>query len=376
MVTKREQVAIERELNSYSTVANYIYTDIAEKFLDCDMDVLALFFGNQTGKGALVVFNYILRIMGYHPVPRKNILYYECKNEHYYSPADVSNMNLGTEPLLQLHSDKYICPKCKEKLNPKIREGAHRIIRFASQNMPGSETTTKGKGVRAVSSSTGETRNTQYIELMKWLPPHLLRDKKISVRDATQRIIDPYPTGMDIIIEYMSFNQMTQSGAGHQRLSCWCDELPSKEFFDEQIPRLLAVEGGDLILSYTVTKEVGYLFDLIWTRAKKIYRSKTVVDFFKKERHEILPLEEETDSEFDIAVFHGSTFDNPTLKPDRVRKMMKLLHDDCENDDVMNMRLYCIFSEITSYVFPGFNQRVHVINGNKYFTNTGEVILN
>ncbi|HDY67163.1 hypothetical protein LCGC14_0771870 [marine sediment metagenome] len=368
---------VKEELNKYLQFSQYKYTWIAGMFLTCPLDVLALFFGNQAGKGALVIINYILRIMGHHPVARKNILYYECKNKHYYSPADIVYMKFGTDPFAELYSKKYVCPKCKEPLTPHIREGSHRIIRFASQNMPGSETVTRGKGKREENTGIGETKNTQYIELMKWLPPHLLRDKKISIRDATQRIVDPFPTGMDIIIEYMSFNQMTQSGAGHQRLSAWLDELAGKDFFDEQLPRILAVAGADIILSYTVTKEVGYLFDLIWNRARKIYRSQSIVDFFRKSRNEILPQEEETDSDFkNIAIFQASTYDNPTLDHDRIDEIMMLLHDDCcDNVDMMNMRKYCIFSEISSVIFPTFNNRVHVIDPDRWFKD-GHVCLN
>lgn len=773
-------------INDYETFASYIYTWLGVKFLQCDKSVLGVFFGNQAGKGAIVVINYIQRILGCHPVARKNILYYECETAikyqeavrdavkrgqrvspdmgkgHYFSPKNVTDMKFGEEPLTRLHSDKYICPECSTKLLPHIREGAHRIIRFASQNMPSSETTVANKGKKREDGVMSETKNAQLVELLKWIPSHLLKEKKISIRDANLYIADPYNVG-DIIIEFVSFSQVTQSSAGVQRLSTWCiaegqrvlmsngiwrniedieqgdelvcesiggygsrqkvnkvketkymgekpvyryncqkgisfettkdhlvmipkrgmveykragdlevgdkvtcklsniqgidtleewrmkllgaflgdgcgskcatspsvaskngkiikelekvlpsylyfrkqnngegtpsyfissktpkknefkdwlkelglwgknagqkfipdvvftqsdknivtilsylfstdgwayghsvsycstsyrltqdiylllrrlgirstisrrefknnwntqwwvnvsqardvvrftekvgiickeealskvvkeakrrivnkkkvctftdggtevtssplrqnvkiksieyvgikkvydiqmeqggwdyrekngkkaqrkiarsprnnfliqggvvvhncDELPTKQFFDEQVPRLLAVPGADLILSYTVTKEVGYMFDLIWNRARFIYRSKSIVDFFKKKRGEILAREEETDSEFrNIAVFHGSSYDNPTLDPDTVVEMMKLLHDDCEDDNVMEMRLFCIFSEISSVIHPSFNMRVHVIDPAKYFTNTGEVILN
>ena len=116
---------------------------------------------------------------------------------------------------------------------------------------------------------------------------------------------NPYGVA-DIIFEFVSFNQIVQTGAGVQRLGVWCDEKPKRQFVDEQVPRLLAVTGADLILSYTVTKEVGDLFEMIWNRARVIYRSQSVVDFYKKDRHEILPLYEETDSEFDnIAILTG-----------------------------------------------------------------------
>ena len=386
---------VKEELEKYLQFSQYIYTWIAGRFFICPLDVLALFFGNQAGKGALVIMNYLYRIIGYHPVAIKNVLYYECSaairyqqaliaeedvtgwnKGHYYSPADIRKMKLGVDPFTEIYSDKYICTHCNEPLTPHIRQGAHRIIRFASQNMPSSETTTTGRGKKREEGAMSETRNAQYVELMKWIPAHLLKDKKISVRDANLYINDPFGIA-DIIIEFVSFSQVTQSSAGVQRMSTWCDELPTKQFFDEQVPRLLAVQGGDLILSYTVTKEVGYLFDYIWNRARKIYRSQSVVDYFRKNKNEILPREEETDSEIEnIAVFHASTFDNPTMPSERVIKMMKLLHDDClDNEDVMNMRLYCLFSEISATIFPTFNNRVHVIDPDRFFKD-GHVCLN
>lgn len=392
-------------VNDYAAFASYKYTWIGTQFLHCDKDVLGVFFGNQAGKGALVVINYILRIIGRHPVPRKNVLYYECEqaiayNEalidrkdvsempkgHYYSPGNIIDWGLTEEfegevrsvdPFTHLCSDLYICPECNTKLAPSLREGPHRIFRFAGQTKPASETNNANKGKGRDDITMGETSNPQFVELMKWMPPHLLKDKKISVRDSNLLVSDPFHVA-DIVIEFVSFSQVVQAGAGVQRLSTWLDELAAKQFFDEQIPRLLAVSGADVVLSYTVTKEVGYLFDLIWNRARWVYRSQSVIDFFKKDRNEVVTNIEETDSEFDnIAIFHGSTFDNPTLPPDRIVSMMRLLHDDAaEDDDVMNMRLFCLFSEISATIFPSYNNRIHSIDISKYFTDTGEVILN
>jgi hypothetical protein len=175
----------------------------------------------------------------------------------------------------------------------------------------------------------------------------------------------------------MSFNQAVQTSAGHQRLSNWLDELPTKAFFDEQVPRMMAVFGADMILSYTVTKDVGYLFDLIWTRAKEIYRSDSIIKYYKEKKKQLLVSHEITDSEFEkIAIFHGSSFDNPTLSPKNVRETMHLLHSDCDDENVMDMRLFCIFQEISAFIFPSFNMRTHVIKPEKYFSERGEVILN
>ena len=42
--------------------------------------IVAAFTGNQYGKTATFAFQYVLRILGWHPVPEKNVLYFECPN--------------------------------------------------------------------------------------------------------------------------------------------------------------------------------------------------------------------------------------------------------------------------------------------------------
>ena len=41
--------------------------------------------------------------------------------------------------------------------------------------MPGSETTAENKGKGLDETIMSETKNPQYVELMKWMPAHLFR---------------------------------------------------------------------------------------------------------------------------------------------------------------------------------------------------------
>ena len=72
---------------------------------------------------------------------------------------------------------------CNTKLIPHIREG-----RIESSGLQGKvcehETTAENKGKGRDETIMSETKNPQYVELMKWMPAHLFRPKKISVRDA------------------------------------------------------------------------------------------------------------------------------------------------------------------------------------------------
>jgi hypothetical protein len=266
--------------------------------------------------------------------------------------------------LSRMTSTSARLPACRQ-----TRPTSHRIIRFASQSLPASEGTSRAKKNNQDRGAVGEVKNTQYIELMKWMPPYLLQDKAISTRDSTLRVKDVFGIN-DWIIEFMSFAQLTQVGAGHQRWLSWLDELASENFLQEQVPRLIATKG-DLIMSYTVTKEVNYLYDMMFSRATKIYRTQSVCDFFKNKKGVILPREEDVETPYKsrIAVFHASTYDNPTLDKDDIDEIMSLLYSDFYNEDVMNMRLYCVWQELTNLIFPNFNPRVHMIDAKQYFDN-------
>ena len=99
-----------------------------------------------------------------------------------------------------------------------------------------------------------------------------------------------------------------------QRKSVYIDESAPKDFFDEQIPRLLAADG-DLILSYTpIPGSMGWEFDELYDRAKVIYRTVNVRKRIKERTGEDIPEIQYTNSKDDIAVIMAATDDNPVYK--------------------------------------------------------------
>lgn len=330
-------------LNEFQDYLAYINTWDSLQFFHCPNQIIGLFCGNQRGKGAMVSYNYVLRILGMHPVAKKNVSYLECPEGHCYSPAQVRTFR-----------NEHKCPKCNADIHMHKRRC--RIIRFASESLPG-QTEISARGVKG----TSEIKNTQYPEFRRWLPSFLVR-KDITQRNPALVIKDPYGLD-DITVEFVSYGQNIQATAGHQRLSVWIDEEPNEVFFDEQLPRLFA-EDGDLIVSFTPVESITFLFDKVFEKAKIYYRTKTVVeDYYKKVEKKIYPQIETTDSTSDIAVFQSATDDNPTFSKEQINKRFEALDDPA----VMHMRRYGIFKAISGRIFKCFDYRIHVIDPEKFF---------
>src|SRR3990170_3458132 len=240
-------------------------TWIFQQFINRPEKIICLFSGNQYGKTSTVAYSYVLRIMGMHPIEKKN-----------------------------MRPDNPI-----------------RTYRFASESLPSD-------------SEGGEVRNTQYPEFMKWLPKHLIK-KDITIRRPVVDIYDPQG-GPDIHIEFTSFGQTTQSQAGQKRCSVWIDEGASKEFYEEQLPRLLAADG-DLIYTLTPAEYVGFEFDEFFEQASFYVRTEAVRDRMKKRYNKNVPEIDIRDGK-DIAVLMAATDDNPILIKKDVDAMFDLLADE------------------------------------------------
>lgn len=249
-----------------------------------------------------------------------------------------------------------------------------RTIRFASENLPGD-------------SENEEVKNTQYpVMKRRFNPSWILKDitarkTVVTVQPQTPKVIY---NGSKVLskpaqFEFVSYGQSTQSQAGVQRKSIYIDESAPKDFFDEQIPRLLAADG-DLILSYTpVPGNMGWEFDELFERARIIYRTKAVRDRIKMRFGEDLPEVQITESKDDIAVIMAATDDNPIYsvlakeKSHRIGRevtvdeyitdMLGLISDE----DVIDARRYGLFRQLSGKIFKGFDTRIHVVSGNKYF---------
>ena len=68
----------KKQLNDFETFFSFQQTWLFSHFLWLPHRFICLFPGNQFGKTAYASYNYCLRILGWHPVPHRNILFFEC----------------------------------------------------------------------------------------------------------------------------------------------------------------------------------------------------------------------------------------------------------------------------------------------------------
>lgn len=379
------------KVNQLGQFADFIQTWAYKQLMHCPNDIIALFTGNQSMKTASVAYKYVIRIMGFHPVPKKNVLYFECqkradlqkysnkknKGMYYSVLADYlkehktkdsatftipfEDMNGNLAPTSLPPDNK--CPECGAEI--VIHKRKTRIFRFASEKLP-----TEKDDIEGDSSQSAEIKNPQYPEFKKWLPPWMIR-KDITVRNPAMTILDPNAgcvfngmkyIGADVIVEFVSFSQQVAAGAGVQRLSCWIDESCPFDFYEEQIPRLLA-EDGDIVFTLTPAIGLNWEYDGLFERACKYIRTKAICEFLSTPRKAVEQIEE-TDSEHDIVVIQAATDDNPTLSPDVIDKMFNNIVDP--DGTVVATRRYGIFKQATGRIFKDYTYRVHVIDPAAY----------
>jgi phage terminase large subunit-like protein len=329
--------------------------------------IIADFTGNQRGKTAQKARQYVLRILGRHPIPHRNVLYFECPNqgEHNWFLKDFGD---GVKVPIYQYGEygPFNFPKhgkcwvCGEPVRPHQRNT--RVIRFCSETLPGEKETVSIDG----SGQSGDVRNTIYPEFKKWLPRFLIK-KDITARTPAIRIRDPWTgykfgkyehAGEDIIIEYTSYGQRIQAAAGVQRLSIWMDEEPPYDFYEEQIPRLLA-EKGDMHLTLTPANRMSWTFDEVFERAELYIRTKAITDFLSKSEKKKKPVNqvEHTDEKQSIAVIQAATDDNPTLDIDAIESLIEY-----EDPDTVATRRYGVFRQSTGRIFGDFNYKTHSVS--------------
>ncbi len=340
------------QLNAFAPLARYKKTWAFTKFIHCKEDIIGLFTGNQAMKTSAVAYSYVLRILSWHPVSIKNVVYWKCMNDHsgedspglqYVEREDIGKtilcFNGVTKP------KDMVCPVCGGEV--VMHERGCRILRFASESLPGQT----GQVDIDDGDKSFEVKNTQYPEFMKWLPEGLLI-KDITYRNMTQTIRDIYG-GPPIIIEYVGYMQPAP-GRGVQRVSVWLDEQGPYQFWAEQLPRILA-EEGDIVTTLTAVDDVSYLFDEVFEKAAVYYRTQAVCDFTGQEQIEY------TDSPQSIAVIQAATDDNPTLSKAFVEK----LYAKFDDPDLVATRRYGLFRQLSGRIFKGMDFNVHVVKKEK-----------
>jgi len=313
--------------------------------------------------------------MGQHPVPKKNVVYFECKRRDmdntaphgYYMFNDMGTLvrgwERGTFNIRSLPKDGK-CPECGEDI--VIHQRTSRKIRLCSETLPGDKEKISDDG-----TETAEAKNTVYPEIMKWMPPNLVK-RDITFRNPTLIVHDPLKgfelngtvnRGGDIVFDFVSYSQTIQAGAGVQRMSIYCDEEPNKDFWDEQLPRLLK-EDGDIILGLTPAYNLTWTFDELFERAQVYYRTPRVCDFLNDtEKVDTYKPVITTDTTENIAVVQSSSYDNPTLSEDVVDQMCVNIDDP----DVLATRIYGIHRQVSGRIFKGFDYKVHYIDLDEYF---------
>ena len=161
-----------------------------EKFIRLPYRIIGLFTGNQSMKTSSTAYQYVLRIFGFHPIAKRNVLYFECPNRHALSKLtdDHDKYREGFSKYLDNHLSKDSatynvdtfpedgnCHECGAKL--MIHPRKTRVFRFASETLPTEKTDIQGD-----TEQSAEISNTQYPEFKKWLPRFLVK-KDITVRN-------------------------------------------------------------------------------------------------------------------------------------------------------------------------------------------------
>jgi hypothetical protein len=247
-----------------------------------------------------------------------------------------------------------------------IHQRKSKKIRLCAETLPGDKGSASIDGTQSV-----ETKNTVYPELKYWMPPYLIK-RDITFRNPAMIVHDRFKgmelngsvnRGEDIVFDFMGYSQSVQAGAGVQRLSIYVDEEPPKDFWDEQLVRLLR-EDGDIIIGLTPAQAMTWTYDEIFERAKLYYRTPTVCEFLNAtEKDREYKTIEVTDSDQQIGVIQSATDDNPTLSPEVVNDLFSSVDDP----DVMATRRYGIHRQVSGRIFKSFDYRTHMVNFDDYF---------
>lgn len=348
--------------------------------------IVSMFTGNRSGKTSAIAFLYVLRLIGWHPVPFRNVLYFECENisDHDKHPMIMQGLPDGSKtpfcrrgqymdsfmyhpnfmPFKAVKRPKdNVCLYCGGKV--KIKERQTRIIRFAAAKLPTKKGTIGGGQAR-------ETASPQYPEFKKWCPAALIKKEDISTRQAALEIHDVNSNiqfgdqlyeGGDLLIEFAGYHQEAQDTAGVMRLSVWCDESSPFDFFEESYQRVHE-EDGDVILTLTPAMGIAWEYDGIAERGNLHIRTKPFCAAHEKAYGKPLKQIEHTDIDSDIVVFRASTDDNPTMDLDVIEKRYKNMPDP--DGTVVLTRRHGFFKGAIGRIFKDMNLKVHVIDPRKY----------
>jgi hypothetical protein len=217
------------------------------------------------------------------------------------------------------------------------------------------------KKVRCMSSSLPESSdvsmqdNAQYIELKKYIPYEQI-EKDITAR--SQNLVVRRPLGLSspkTVFEFRSSKQELQDLGKINLSSVWHDEETPEDKRTECQMRLIQ-EGGDELFTLTATNPFSYTYDKVFKRSGYIFRTKTVSEYTG------LPQEERHQTGASIASIFMSTWDNPTLPREEIKRMMSEM-DPAE----IPLRIYGVFTQVTGRVHKTYDPSICFIPFKKHF---------
>lgn len=295
-------------LNDWAGFLSFQENFLLWAMLDTDANIILLDTGNQAGKNATIAKHYVMRLLGMHPIERKN-----------------------------MRPDTPV-----------------RVLRFAAETLPTEK------------DESGETRNTIYPAFKRFLPNGLIK-KDITFRSPKMVLYDPQG-GPEITVEFTSYNQAVQSQAGHQRWSIYLDEHSPHSFFQEQIPRLIAA-NGDLVIGLTPTEGVTWEYEELFEKAQWMYNSPRLVNYLKKAHNMSLSVRDELGRHTNIAVIRAATDDNPTLDKKVIQEMMSRYEGgeyEMRRFGLFHQITGVIFKEFENRLNTR-EQFGHIVSRNEYF---------
>jgi len=379
-------------LEEFENMRRFKITTMFLRFLKLPYSTIAFFTGNRYGKTACVAYQYVMRIMGWHPIPHRNVMYFECPNHmderhgwHLLEYPDTGQRiklcrkGLYTDaafhppglPWLFRRPKDNLCTICGEHLQIHERRSGC-VFRFCSETLPVDAEMTGSKKSGADVGESTEVKNTIYPAFKNFLPKSLIKADIKRVRPA-MTILDPNRgleygdlkyKGRNIVAEFVSYNQQVQATAGVARMSIWTDEEPPFDFYEEQKPRLISEDGeGDFVFTLTPAEGMSWAYDEIFQRAGLYLRTPAISAFLKKqEGRQNVGLVEFTDSGEDIVVIQAATDDNPILPREAIEKIFNF-----DDPDTIATRRFGIFKQATGRIFVDVEYQVHGINPEKYF---------
>lgn len=364
--------------NEYISLLRFQTTWLSRVAANLPHRVVTYFTGNQVGKTATIAFFMVMRAMSRYPIPKRNILYFECPKRTKDDPAPHGyyEITLGdtTLPWYEKGTYTYVSipedGKC-EFCGAQLVQHQHpsRIFRMASENLPTEKETIAGDA-----NMSAEIKNTQYPAIKKWLPPHLIT-KDITSRNPSMAISDVHEgmvyggikvKGGDIVFEFTSYNQSVQANAGVQRFAVWVDEECPIDFWQEMLPRMMSADA-DITMTLTPANKLSWAYDNLFEKAKLYVRTNAIVDFYKTEG-KVVKQFEMTDSIQDVVVIQAATDDNPTLSKEAIDAIFNEMPDP--DGTVIPTRRYGVFRQTSGRIFKDFNHNVHVIDPAKHDINS------